>query len=173
MVNIIICQSCSHASPILPSIAFTIIHKSGKAAKKKREGLHGLVHHVNDVRWTWGGCRGGEAQLQNQHTGSSIWVSYCCSSRLKILVLSKLLVLISKKLTFKLSEYMFDYWSLPSYVHLNRVHSHDEWDQEGKPSPLFTFWLVRCCVLLWMQMEGKNREDLGTRLIICDMNTHN
>ena len=44
--------------------AFTIIHGIGRSMKLKW-GRPGSIHHVNDVRWTRGGRRGGGAQLPN------------------------------------------------------------------------------------------------------------
>ena len=52
--------------------AFTIIHGSGRPAKNGK----GLGAFISWCRWTWGGCRGGGAQLPKQCTGSSIWAFY-------------------------------------------------------------------------------------------------
>ena len=41
--------------------AFSIIHGGGRVRKRGRPGN---TYHVNDVRWTRGGRRGGGAQLQ-------------------------------------------------------------------------------------------------------------
>ena len=63
-------EKCLHTPCILASFpglpclfffvlrfAFSIIHGSGRAAKNG-EGL-GTLYHMNDVRWTRGGRRGG------------------------------------------------------------------------------------------------------------------
>ena len=41
----------------------------------------------------------------------------------------KLLVLISKKLTFKLCAYIFEYWLVCHLLHPPHIHSRDEWHQ--------------------------------------------
>ena len=76
---------------------------------------------VNDVRWTWGGCRGWGAQLPKQRTGPSVWALYH-TFRLQTLAWWKLLVLSGKKLAFKFSTYIFEYRPLPPYVHLASTH---------------------------------------------------
>ena len=53
--------------PKPPPFVFTIIHGWWRP---------GSIHHMNDVRWTWGGRRGGGVQLPKQHTGPSIRALY-------------------------------------------------------------------------------------------------
>ena len=81
--------------------------------KKLQRGRPGSIHHVNDVRWTRDGHRGRRPKWR---TGPSVWVLYRVF-RLHTLALLKLLVLTSKKLAFKFSTYVFEYWSLPTYIH--------------------------------------------------------
>ena len=54
--------------------AFTIVHRIIRSVKIK---MGKEIHHVNDVRWTRGGCRGGGAQLPKQRTQPSVRVLYC------------------------------------------------------------------------------------------------
>ena len=85
----------------------------------EEQGRPGSIHHINDIRWTqggrWGG--GGRARL----TKTIHWI--ICSSTLPQfwipdfkLVSLKLLVLISKKLAFELSSYIFEFQPLTPYV---------------------------------------------------------
>ena len=93
--------------------------------------MPGSIHHVNDVRWTQGGR---EVDIeegpnwQKQRAGTSIRALYR-SFGLQTLAWSKLLVLTSKKLTFKSSMYIIEYRPLPHYVHFTSVHSRDECSQ--------------------------------------------
>ena len=50
-------MSCMHVVPLCPHVCPPIIHGSGRARKT------GNTNHVNDVKWTQGGRRGGGAQL--------------------------------------------------------------------------------------------------------------
>ena len=52
-----------------PPFAFAIIRKVGR---KLKLGKPGSIHHMNDIRWTRGGRRGGGAQLPEQCTGPSV-----------------------------------------------------------------------------------------------------
>ena len=52
-----VCTLCPCALMLCPP-AFSIIHGRGRARKT------GNTNHVNDVKWTQGGRRGGGAQLQ-------------------------------------------------------------------------------------------------------------
>ena len=109
----------------------TIIHRSGRLAKNGealrafitwmtsggREGGHrggGAQLPKVDVRWTEGG-KGPNCQ------NSTLDHLFKCSTTvygLQTLAWLKLLVLKSKKLTFKFSTYIFEYWLLPTYIHL-------------------------------------------------------
>ena len=58
-----------HHLALVPSLphfdlpfAFTIIQKIGEKLKQERPGS---IHHVNDVRWTLGGCRREGPNCQN------------------------------------------------------------------------------------------------------------
>ena len=99
---------------------FTIIHGMGRSRKLNR-GRPGSIHHVNDVRWTRGGRKGGGAQLPKQRAGPSVRVLYCVFGP-QTLAWWKLLVLTVKKLAFKFTTYIFEYWLLPPYVHLVSTH---------------------------------------------------
>ena len=128
--------------------------------RKLKWGRPESIHHVNDVRWMQGGRMGGGAQLPKQRTGPSVRALYHIFG-LQTLAWWKLLVLTSKKLAFKFSTYRFEYRSLPP---MSTSRPLTWWMLPGLPrfSPVF-----RSRVLLWTQMEGKNRGGLGTRLGNC------
>ena len=48
-------QPRSQTSPVFLFFGMHIIHGNGRVAKL---GSSGNTYHTNDVRWTWGGCRG-------------------------------------------------------------------------------------------------------------------
>ena len=58
----------------LPSICIHI--DTWKQNSGEKQGRTGLIHHVNDIRWTRGGHRGRGAQLQKQHNGLSVRAFY-------------------------------------------------------------------------------------------------
>ena len=129
-------------------------HMNQRSAKiKKRKA--GSIHHVNDIRWTWGG--GGGPQLPNQRTGPSVRV-LCSVFGLQTLAWRKLLVLTGKKLTFKFSTYIFEYRPLPPTSTLVSTYVMNA-PRPSRFLPVFH-------VLLWMETEGKNGGGLGTRLNI-------
>ena len=97
---------------------------------------------MNDIRWTQGGRRGGGAQVQKQCTGLSVQALYR-SSGLHMSAGSKLLVLTGKKLTFKLSLYIFEY--RPSPLHPLCVHSRDDCSQTF---PVLFFFVAFTCLCI-------------------------
>ena len=126
-------QFRSQASPVFCSSVS--VHK-----RHSKNGVRpGLIHHVNDVRWTQGGCEveGKGDQPQKQHTGSSVQAFYR-SSGLKTVW--------SKLLTFKV--YSLQIWILAPPLHPTQVHSRDQWDQA---------FPVLCCLLL-REHKPKNKE---------------
>ena len=139
--------------------AFIILHEIGRSAEKLKWGRPGTIHHVNDVRWMWGGRRG-RGPTAKQCTGVSVQALYC-SFGLETLAWSKLLGLTSKKLAFKFSTYIFEYRSLPPPPTSNS-HPLMWW---MLPDLLHFSLVFRSRVLLWMQTEGKNGGGLGTRLV--------
>ena len=120
-------------------------------------GRSGSIHHVNDVRWTWGRHGREGVQLPKQHTGSSVQMLYH-SFGLQTLAWMKLLVTTGKKLTFKFSTYIFEYWPLPTYIHLVSTHVMNA------PRPSLFFAAFRSHILLWIQ-KVKTRGGLGMRLV--------
>ena len=74
------------------------------------------------------------------------------------LALLKLLVLTGKKLAFKFSTYIFEYQSLPTYIHCTLTHVMNA----PRPSLFFTGILPLCTTVT----EGKNRGGLGMRLLL-------
>ena len=119
--------------PFLPSVC---VCNDTQKQKSGKQGRTGLIHHVNDVSWTWVGR--GWVHLQKQHTviihlstevqdsGIIVWLSW----------------LVKKKtITFKLVRaYIFEYRPLPPLCP-SHIHSHDKWDQAS----LFFAASVYCC----------------------------
>ena len=103
---------------------------------KNRKGL-GSIHHVNGVRWTWGGRRGVGPNYQTMH-----WIIR--SSALSQVWIPDLIMIETTAPS-------------PPYVHLTSTHVMNA----PRPSPVF------CSrVLLWTQTEDKNGRGLKTRIII-------
>jgi len=143
--------SCSLAFPGLP-IANT---RKRKIQRKTRRP--GLFHHVNDIRWMWGGRREEGPNRKNSALDHPFkWSSYH-SSGLKTLVWSKLLIFTGKKLAF----WIYSYWisGPPPYVHLASTHVMNE----PRPSPFFAILLLPC-IILNAKQRMKNGEGLGMRL---------
>ena len=78
--------------------------------------------------------------------------------RLQTFALLKLLVLISKKLAFKFTTYIFEYRSLPTHIHCTSTHVMNA----PRTSLFFTGFPLLCIIV----MEGKNGGGLGTRLLL-------
>ena len=61
----------------VPSLPRFDLPLESEDRQKLKQGRPGSIHHVNDVRWTQGGRRGGGgAQLPKQRTGPSIRALY-------------------------------------------------------------------------------------------------
>ena len=100
---------------------------------------------------TSGGHKVNVGPTANQRTVPSVQVLYR-SFRLQTLAQTKLLVLTGKKLNFKFSVYMLEYWPLRPPC----VHSHEN---APRPPPFFASLPFPCIIV--KQTEG---EGLGMRL---------
>ena len=132
--------------PFLPSVC--IHNKTQERKTSEKQGRPGTIHHVNDVRWTQDGHRGGEVQPPKQCTGSSIRVLYY-SFGIQTLAWTKLLILTAKKFAFKFSTYLFEHWPLPPYVHLASTH------MTNAPRPFLFFTGPHYCECKWKVKAGE------------------
>jgi len=59
-----------------PLFLFFSLHQWWKQKSGEKWGRPGSIHHVNYVKWLWGGSRERVAQSKTKHTGSSVQVLY-------------------------------------------------------------------------------------------------
>ena len=132
-------QAWMYTNDNLVSRPLVCVHNNTRLAKSG-EGLWAFI------TWMTSGGRevdgGGGAKLPKQYTGSSVQVLYC-SFGLQMLAWSKLLILTGKKLAFKFSAYIFEYWPLPP-LRTPRIHSCDECSQAF---PFFASLSLPCIIV--------------------------
>ena len=125
--------------------AFSIIHVHGSRRQRKlgKAWSHSSCEwHQVDARWMWGWHKGEGANCKKQHTGPSVQAFYC-SSGLKTLVWSKLLVFTGKKLAF--GAYLLHIWiSAPPPTSMN----------ETRPSPFFAV----LCFVYYTERKLNNKK---------------
>ena len=142
----------SQPSPVLPTICVHNNTRSGRLLENW-EGLGAFI------TWMMSGGhevdRGGEGvKLPKQRSGSSVQMLYH-SFALQTLQRMKLLVMTGKKLTFNFCTYIYEYWSLPTYI----VCPLMWWMLPGLPC----FSLLSARIIV--NTEGKKRGGMGTRLV--------
>ena len=133
--------------------AFRIIHRSGRHSKKW--GRPGLIHHMNGIKWTQGGCREEGPNRKNNTLDhlfkrSTTWEG--TESGLKLLVWLKLFVFTGKKLAFWV--YLIHIWisAPPPYIYLTSTRVMNE----TRPSP-FSLCLLLLCIMLNTNLRNKQK----------------
>ena len=155
--------TCNNASliPRLPLYCSSVcIQYTQKQKSSKKWGRPGLIHNVNDVRWTWSG---GGAQPQKQRTGSAVWCALLQFWTSDVsMVETSCLDRLENSLSSLVCTYLNIVPSPPIYIHL----MSSKVTNEPRPS-LFFATLPLPCIMLNTNRRTKNRGGPGMTLHHC------